>query len=157
MLGPAGPSGLAVLDLYAGTGSLGLEALRRGAASAVFVEIDTRRCEDIREALQRHGFEASGKIHRADALAVARRLEGSFDIVFVDPPYAVNPFEELLGRLAEHGALAEQSVIFLEHAVKTRLPARLPGARLVSRKVYGDTAVSVYRQESTEAATGGGG
>ncbi len=146
MLGPAGVTGLRVLDLYAGTGALGLESLRRGAAQAEFVEKDSRRCEGIRESLRRMRAEDRSKVHAGDAIAVTDRLEGEFDVVFIDPPYAMNPFERLLGRMEGRGLIARDAVAFIEHSSQTRLPDILPGVQIVSRKVYGDTAVSVYRR-----------
>jgi len=145
MLGPAGVEGLRVLDLYAGTGALGLEALRRGAEWAEFVELDHHRCERIRGEVARLHFADRGRVRQGDAVAVAGRLEGKFDIVFVDPPYALNPFERLFSRLKEGGVMAESAVAFVEHSSKARLPDELPGMRVVQRKTYGDTAVTVYR------------
>jgi 16S rRNA (guanine966-N2)-methyltransferase len=145
MLGPPGVEGLRVLDLYAGTGGFGLDALRRGAAWAEFVEIDERRCESIRQEAERLHFAERCRVRRGDAVAVAERLEGEFDVVFVDPPYGLDLFERLFGRLSERGLLAESAVAFLEHSSRMRLPDELPGLRVVQRKTYGDSAVTVYR------------
>ena len=147
MLGPGGPAGQRVLDLFAGTGALGVEALSRGAAGAEFVEINERRCREIRRVLAGLGMEERGRVHCGDAAVVAGRLEDEFDIVFIDPPYGEDPFEKVLSALNERGALAEDTVIFAEHGVRLVLPERLPGVRLERRRRYGDTAISVYRGE----------
>lgn len=145
MLGPAGVSGLRALDLYAGTGALGLDALGRGAEWVDFVERDPRRCEAIRAEVMRKGHDGAASVHRGDAVAVIPRLEGRYDVVFIDPPYAVNPFERVLEALTSNERMAEGCILFLEHSSATTLPELLPGARQSTRKVYGDTAVSVYR------------
>jgi len=147
MLGPEGPTGKRVLDLFAGSGAFGLEALSRGADRADFVEIDERRCRDIRRSLAELDMKERGFVHRGDAAVVAGRLEGPFDIVFIDPPYAEDPFEKTFAALDEKRTLADDCVAFAEHAARLDLPERLPGVRLVRRRTYGDTAVSVYRCE----------
>jgi 16S rRNA (guanine966-N2)-methyltransferase len=147
MLGPDGVSGLRVLDLYAGTGAFGIEALSRGAASAEFAEADEQRCRDMRRSLQELGYEAAGRVHRGDALKAVERLEGRFDLVFADPPYGEDPFAGLLERLSGRGLLAGGAWVFLEHSARLELPDRLTGVRLQSRRRYGDTAVSVFRTE----------
>ena len=148
MLGPDGVRGMRVLDLYAGTGVFGIEALSRGAASAEFVELDERRCQDIRHSLQRLGLQGRGKVHRGDALSVVGRLEGEFNLVFADPPYGEDPFIELMEGLTVRGLVAKDAVVYLEHSGKLELPEALPGVLLESRRKYGDAAVSVYRRAS---------
>lgn len=148
ILGPDGARGLRTLDLYAGTGAFGLEALSRGAASADFVELDERRCREIKKALEDLGFAGRGRVHRGDALKVAERLEGEFDLVFADPPYAMVPFSDLFERLHRRRLMAPNAIAFLEHSARTVLPDELPGARLTDSRKYGDAAVSVYRPAS---------
>ena len=136
-----------MLDLFAGSGAFGVEALSRGAARAEFVEANERRCQEIRGILTELGMAEQARVHCGDATKVSRRLDGEFDIVFIDPPYAEDPFEEVLSALNEKGALAADAVVFAEHGVRLVLPERLPGVRLEQRRRYGDTAVSVYRRE----------
>ncbi len=147
MLGPGGPTGRRVLDLFAGSGAFGVEALSRGAARAEFVEANERRCQEIRRILTELGMAERARVHCGDATKVSRRLDGEFDIVFIDPPYAEDPFEDVLSAMNEKGALAADAVVFAEHGVRLVLPERLPGVRLERRRRYGDTAVSVYRRE----------
>ena len=82
MLGPAGPRGLRVLDIYAGTGALGIEALQRGAESATFIEQNSRRCDDIKKSLERHRLAMQGTVQKGSALQAVNRLKGEFDLVF---------------------------------------------------------------------------
>lgn len=147
MLGPGGTAGQRVLDLFAGSGAFGVEALSRGAARAEFVEANEQRCQEIRRILTDLGMAEQARVHCGDATKVSRRLDGEFDIVFIDPPYAEDPFEDVLSAMNEKGALAADAVVFAEHSVRLVLPERLPGVRLERRRRYGDTAVSVYRRE----------
>ena len=99
MFGPEGVRGLSVLDLYAGTGGFGLEALRRGAVRLVMVERDYGRCQDLKLALAKLAAEDRAKVIRGDVLRSVSALEGPFDVVFADPPYADDPFEALAVKL----------------------------------------------------------
>ena len=153
MLGPGGAEGRVVADLYAGTGAFGIAALRRGAERALFVERDRQLCGRIEEALKKGGFSERATVRQGDTIAVLGRVESKFDLVFADPPYRLNPFEPLLGRLSGRGLLERDAVVYLEHSSRTELPDTLPGVTLVSRRIYGDSAVSVYRNAGRQADT----
>ncbi len=148
MFGPKGVEGLAVLDLYAGTGGFGLEALERGAAPVVMIEKNRRRCEELKSAVAKRGPDARARVVAGDVLRMVPTLEGPFDVVFADPPYADDPFAELALKLMESRLVAEDGTVLLEHFHKTALPEKLPGLALVTRRRYGDAAVSVYRPAS---------
>jgi 16S rRNA (guanine(966)-N(2))-methyltransferase RsmD len=151
MLGPAGASGLRVLDLYAGTGALGIEALQRGAASAVFIEQNGRRCDDIKKALERHRLAMQGSVQQGSALSAVGRLKGEFDLIFADPPYDLVEFEALFERIDESGLIAPNAIAFLEHSKMVELPDSLPGLKLSTHRLYGDTALSVYKSRSEKS------
>jgi 16S rRNA (guanine966-N2)-methyltransferase len=87
---------------------------------------------------------------------VTRQLAGTFDLVFIDPPYDENPFESVLTGIEGAGALAGGATVFAEHSSRLQLPDDLPGVRLASRRRYGDSSVSVYRKdpEQDDAGTG---
>ena len=155
MLGPTGPGGFRVLDIYAGTGALGIEALQRGAASAMFVEQNSRQCEVIKGTLERNGFAMQGTVRRGSALTAVGRLTGEFDLIFADPPYALNEFEELFLRVESAGLIAPDAIAFLEHSKMTELPDALPGLSLSTTRKYGDSAISVYRAQALDAAPAG--
>ncbi len=162
MFGPEGVQGLAVLDLYAGAGGFGLTALRRGAARLVMVEKNYRRCEDLKAAaaaISGRGAEFSVKVVRGDVLRVLPNLarsEEPFDVVFADPPYADNPFAALAERLESGGLLSAGGTVMLEHFHKTEVPDELPGLTLVTRRQYGDSAISVYRSNRPNRSAGEG-
>lgn len=144
--------GSIVLDLFAGTGALGIEALSRGAARATFVESSRAALVALRANLS-----ALGLVARSDVLGVAaeraiRELgrsaahDAPFDLVLVDPPYAqVATVPPLVAALGACGALASDARIVIEHASRDPPPS-LEGVPLVSTRTYGDTAVSTYRR-----------
>jgi 16S rRNA (guanine966-N2)-methyltransferase len=139
-----------VLDLYAGTGALGLEALSRGAPKVVFVERDTRALAALARNLRELGLEDKAVIVGAKVQAALARLAGSgdgtrFGWVFVDPPYASSEAQQTLEALAGGGLLAAGAVVVFEHD-KRRVPPDSAGdLYLADRRFYGDTGVSFYR------------
>lgn len=150
MFSSLGPlvAGARVLDLYAGTGALGIEALSRGAASAVFVERSHRAVRAIRDNLDRARATASGAVVASEVLRFLMRddtSDGSFELVFADPPYETGEGDvsELLARLAQ-GWLAERWTVVLTRPSRSFnhvIPVDWPIARRLS---YGDTLVLVY-------------
>lgn len=137
-------NGARVLDLYAGTGALGIEALSRGAAEAQFVEVDRMRCEYIRESVRSLGFAAQSRITRGDVKRVLQRIAGRYDLVFVDPPYAVDPWEAVMRGLQDQELLECGTLVVAEHASSRELVDRYGGLEIWKRRRYGDSTVSIY-------------
>jgi len=139
-----------VLDLYAGTGALGIEALSRGCERAVFVERDGRAVSTIRENLRRAGFEGRAEVVRSGVeRLLERRAEedynGRFRLIFADPPYRIAPdeLEGVLERLGSALALGGRAVI--ESGVAHQaLPAGNTGIERESSRRYGDTVVTTF-------------
>jgi 16S rRNA (guanine966-N2)-methyltransferase len=132
--------GLRVLDLFAGSGALGIEALSRGAKSAVLVERDPRAVAAIRRNLDAVG--ANAEVRRRDALAYLRdAAEGPFDLVFIDPPYdsAIRVARALSERLPP--VIARDARIVTESDKRTPLELSLP---LLRERTYGDTRIAVH-------------
>jgi len=133
-----------VLDLYAGTGALGIEALSRGASAAIFVERSPASLGVLKDNLERLGLRARSQIVRGDALAVVRRLGRSaerFDLVLADPPYASDVSPELLTALLTAAIVAPRGTVVIESS--RRHPVRpVPGWRVISERRYGDTLVT---------------
>ena len=141
ILGPL--DGARVLDLFAGSGALGIEALSRGAAEAVFVESDPAAAAVIERNLEAVGGPPA-RVVRRDAVRWLRgRPPGErFDLVFLDPPYSsarrvARPLSELLP-----GLLADEARVVTESAKRDPLPLDLP---LADERVYGDTRIAVHR------------
>jgi 16S rRNA (guanine966-N2)-methyltransferase len=134
--------GARVLDLYAGSGALGIEALSRGAREAAFVDSSREAVAAIRENLEKLGIE--GSVHRRDALAWLAAAQGTpaFDLVFVDPPYDSALLNAPL--LAEQlpPVLSPDAVIVTES--DKRSPLELP-FELLRERTYGDTRIAVHR------------
>ncbi len=159
ILGPP-PDG-AVLDLFAGTGALGLEALSRGARKVVFVERDRHALAVLRQNIRDLGMESRGVVVGADVCTGIRRLaasmskvqpepgeapsdENRFSWVFMDPPYATAA-ADVLAELSENDLLAGCAVIIVEHDRRHRPAASIGGLFLTDRREYGDTELSFYR------------
>lgn len=146
--------GARVLDLFAGSGALGIEALSRGAALAVFAERSAPAAATLRDNLASLEAEALGRVLRGEAVAVLRRLAGAgerFDLVFLDPPWS-DPEEpaRTLRALSTSGILAAGAVVVVETGRGQELPA-LGGLRVVDERRYGDT---VLRRLVATAAAG---
>jgi 16S rRNA (guanine966-N2)-methyltransferase len=129
--------GARVVDLYAGSGALGLEALSRGAAYAEFVELSGPSLRAIRENGVALGAESQMRVHRGDALRFAKKLPlGAFDVAFADPPYN-SGIAASLALLWKQNRFAR--VLGIEHDAREALPE---GGE---RRVYGGTAITLYR------------
>jgi 16S rRNA (guanine966-N2)-methyltransferase len=140
---PPGP----VLDLYAGTGALGMEALSRGAPEAVFVERDTAALSALRRNLRETGFEGRATVFGGDVRGALRRLAGreeKFSWVFLDPPY-IKETEGVLGELAGSDLLTACAVVIVEHDKRHPSPESIGCLFLTDRRQYGDTELSFYR------------
>ncbi|HLZ71202.1 MAG TPA: 16S rRNA (guanine(966)-N(2))-methyltransferase RsmD [Dehalococcoidia bacterium] len=144
MLEARGASFSHVLDLYAGTGALGIEALSRGAEFAEFVERERGACAVIAENLRRSGLEAAARVHCAALPAALGRVNGPFGLIFCDPPYADASVAETLERLRSGRELDASSTIVYEHGRRTMPPDACGGLpRRVTRR-HGDTSVTLY-------------
>lgn len=131
-----------VLDLYAGTGALALEALSRGCARAVCVEADPAAAEAIRRNAESCGFAARVDVRRGRVEDVVPRLpRGAFALAFVDPPYREGP-AAALGLL--DAVLAPGARAVAEHDGRAAPPDRVGALALADRRAYGDTAISIY-------------
>ena len=137
-----------VLDLYAGTGTLGLEALSRGAREVVFVDHSAAALRVLKANLDALGVRSATRVRKSDAQRAFRELErraGSFDVVLLDPPYASEELAWALPRLAEARCLAAQGLIVVERDRRGDLP--LPaGLRRMDSRGYGDTLIDVLER-----------
>jgi len=138
--------GARVVDLFAGTGSLGLEALSRGASHATLVEQDERAAQVIRRNASELGCEARSTLVRDEVARALPRLSGPFDLVFSDPPYALRAAQETLEALARLGLVAPQGRVVLERDRREPSPSAPDGFELVAERRYGDTAVLLVRR-----------
>ena len=148
------PETTVVLDLYAGSGALGLEALSRGAVEAHFVEVDVAAAATVQENQDTCGFADRGRVHRSSVSAFLARGAGGpagCELIFMDPPYAAA--EGLIASLTTLALplMAPDAVVVAEHQAKQQMPDAAGCLRLVHRRIWGDTAMSFYRPEAASS------
>ncbi|MBC7185824.1 MAG: 16S rRNA (guanine(966)-N(2))-methyltransferase RsmD [Calditrichaeota bacterium] len=146
-------SGAMVLDLFAGSGALGIEALSRGAARVVFVDSSRRVLMALEENLQALGLRDSAEVVCSDVHRYLRRWQGEqpFDLAFADPPYDFSGYEALLGALAERRLLHPKGMLVLEHRKGLHLLFPAEAFELVRTREFGTTAVSWFVMRSEVA------
>ena len=133
-----------VLDLYAGTGALGIEALSRGAGWADFVERDRAMAEVIRENLRLTGFEATAKVYPIAAGRALNRLSEPYTLVLADPPYDDEDAVMVLAQFAESPLVGDDTIVVLEHSARDEPAAELASLYLAKSLRHGDSAASIY-------------
>ena len=140
-------SGAHFLDLYAGTGAIGIEALSRGVENVVFVEENALRVNIIKELTEKFGFKERAEIVKDQSARFLKKSEATFDIIFVDPPYASDEIAIILPLIDEREVLKDNGIVIVEHASKKALPSEFGALCLTRRYKYGDTSLSLYRKE----------
>ena len=138
--------GAHVLDLFGGTGQLGIEALSRGAKRAVFVVESDKACKLINENLRRTRLEQEGTVVRGDYLAYLGRCREKFNIIFLDPPYAEVFLENALKRITEIDILQSGGIIVTERPLGKDLPFNFEGYERSKDYKYGNTLITLYRK-----------
>lgn len=144
------------LDLYAGTGAVGIEALSRGAAVVTFVESDPKALQ-----LMRKNLTTCQLLDQADVRAVLTQSflrqpdwwKGPYDILFADPPYADGEAVDLVLGSRKSGLLSQDALVIIEQSSRASLPASTDYATLIRRYAYGDTALFVYGAVDRKSAS----
>lgn len=139
--------GAKVLDLFGGTGQLGIEALSRGAASATFVDQSDAACKLIKENLRRTKFDQKGRVVRGDYLEYLSRCREQYDIIFLDPPYAEVFLENALKRITEIDILQSGGIIVAERPLGKELPWDFDGFTRSKDYKYGKVLLTLYRKD----------
>lgn len=136
--------GRRVLDLFAGSGQLGIEALSRGAESAVFVDNSNASIKIIKQNIESVGFEDLSKVYTSDYASFTAMSRDTFDIVFLDPPYSkgmlVPALKSVLPLMSDYG------IIVCEYPPEVELPQSVGGFEIAKTYRYGKINVSVYRK-----------
>ena len=135
-----------VLDLFGGTGQLGIEALSRGAGGAVFVDDREDACNLIRENLRRTKLAQDAKVVRADYMDYLKRCKEKFGIIFLDPPYAEVFLENALKCITEIDILQSGGIIATERPLGKELPFEFEGFTRSKDYKYGKTLLTIYRK-----------
>ncbi len=153
MIGPYFDGGMA-LDLFAGTGGLGIEALSRGMERAVFIDADKRAVEIVQLNLQAARLAEQAEVYRNDAeraiKVLAKKPDTRFRLVFLDPPYKLRDIEKLVGLLQSLQLLEPEATILVEHEADYNCAEQIGDAVCTRRAQYGETAVSIYKLKLEE-------
>ena len=136
-----------VLDLFGGTGQLGIEALSRGAERAVFVDSREDACRLIRENLKRTKLLEAASVIRSDYADYLSRCTEKFSIIFLDPPYAEEYLEKSLKRISEIDILQTDGIIVTERPLGKELPWEFDGYQRSKDYKYGKTLLTIYRKQ----------
>lgn len=141
--------GRRVLDLFAGTGQLGIEALSRGAAEAVFVEKRMDAVRLVKENLALCQLQDQARVHAGDSLAYLRSGE-KFDLIFLDPPYGSDLLDQALEMIAAFDICRAHGIIVAESAADKVLPTLAPPYRLYREYRYGQIKLTVFHRDGNE-------
>jgi len=137
------------LDLYAGTGSIGIEALSRGAKKAFFVDAEKQAVQVIKENLFLTNFIEQAEIYQQNvskATLLLGKKNQQFDLIFLDPPYYQGLEEQTLKAIEHNNLLQEQGLVIVEHLHKNSLPSTVENLCLMRSEKYGDTSLSFYQK-----------
>lgn len=137
-----------VLDIYAGTGALGIEAISRGAEWADFVEQDIRCCDIIKENLEKAGFADNGHVYCTNVKRALTFLHYKYNIIFADPPYALPKPDEFIPELAISDMMDVGTILVVPHSSRVSFGQVYGQLGLVKERRHGDTMISVYRKEA---------
>ena len=139
--------GRRILDLFAGSGQLGIEALSRGAANATFVDSSDASIKAIKQNLESTRLSDKAKVIRSDYSSFCTRTTEKFDIVFLDPPYQAGFLEKAISACIP--ILSDFGKIFCEHPIQVELPQSIADFSVCKKYKYGKIAVTVYKKDVT--------
>ena len=139
------------LDLFAGSGQMGIEALSRGAASAVFVDAGKEACRLVQENIKLTGFEKVSRVIQSDYMSYLERCREQFDMIFLDPPYFEVFLENSLKKISEIDILSDCGIIICERPADKQLDAEILGLRRCKDYRYGNTWVTIFRKETADS------
>ena len=152
MIGPFFEGGNA-LDLFAGSGGLGIEALSRGIERVVFIEKDRKAIDVVRFNLAKTRLEDRAEVYRADAhraIKVLKKNDFQARLLFLDPPYLMKEAYDLMDKAAELGIVTQDSIVVCEHERNVDLKDRTRFYERFKKELYGNTMVSIYRYQGEE-------
>lgn len=133
-----------VLDLFAGTGAIGIEALSRGASQADFVDMGREPAAVIRDNLRTAGFERQGRVHQMPVDRFIDQARQSYDFIVMDPPYADPEIIPTLERLATSKLVQSGTIVVLGHSPRVEPPDRIGPLEALRHRCHGDTCFSIY-------------
>ena len=134
------------LDLFAGSGQMGIEALSRGASHAVFVDGRREACKLVQENLKLTKLTQRAQVIQSDYLSYLDRCRETFDLIFLDPPYAEEFLENSLKRISEIDILSDHGIIICERPAEKQLDLAIPGLQRGKDYRYGRTWITLFRK-----------
>ncbi|MED4532673.1 16S rRNA (guanine(966)-N(2))-methyltransferase RsmD [Metabacillus fastidiosus] len=152
MVGPYFNGGRA-LDLFAGSGGLGIEALSRGIDTCIFVDREPKAIQTIHKNIESCHFKENSEVYRNDserALKAIIKRELKFELIFLDPPYKKQKLEQLIDFIAEHDLLAEDGVIVAEYGTEDQLQENIKTYTVLKHETYGTTAITIYGKNNSQ-------
>jgi 16S rRNA (guanine966-N2)-methyltransferase len=137
-----------VLDLFSGSGALGIEALSRGAGSVDFVEREQQCCAIIKENLEKTGLASAAHVYCASVGKAISFLDKEYGIILVDPPYSDPLIGEVVEQLAGSTLVGPETTVVVTHSSRLPLAATYGGLRMVKERRHGDSSIAIYSKES---------
>lgn len=139
-----------VVDMYAGTGAIGIEALSRGAESADFVEMGREQVAVIRDNLRTTGFDGMARVHQTSVESFIERAKEPVDFIVLDPPYADPEIIPILGKLASSKLVQSGTIVVLGHSPRVEPPDTIGTLHALRHRCHGDTCFSIYENSPDE-------
>ncbi|MBI2830909.1 MAG: 16S rRNA (guanine(966)-N(2))-methyltransferase RsmD [Chloroflexi bacterium] len=136
-----------VLDLFSGSGALGIEALSRGAGWVDFVEREHRCCEIIKENLEKTGFLDQAHVYCCPVLKAIFFLDREYDIILIDPPYSDSTIGNTITQLASTRLVGKNTIVVVTHSPHLSLSPVYDSLKLVRERRHGDSVIALYRRE----------
>ena len=138
-----------VLDLFSGSGSLGIEALSRGAGSVDFVDQESRCCAIIKENLEKTGLGAQARVHCTTVSRAISALDKEYNIVLMDPPYKDTGIGTIIEQLAASKAVGAETTVVITHSSRFKFQPQY-GMLIMKREIrHGDSTIAIFRKEQT--------
>ena len=133
-----------ILDLYAGSGAVGIEALSRGGEWADFVDRNREACMTVRSNLESTGFSDRGKVHQVPIEIFLERVTEPYDFIIVDPPYANTNILEVLERISNSAAVEDETIVVLGHWPRLEVPERVGRMVKLRGRCHGDSCFAIF-------------
>ncbi len=137
-----------VLDLFAGSGALGIEALSRGAGWVDFVESEPRTCGIIKENLEITKLAAQAHVYCCSVTRAIAFLDKEYDIILMDPPYANRAIGDVIAKLASSKLVGKNTTVVITHSPHLALSPDYGGMKLIKEHRHGDSCINIYRKEA---------
>ncbi len=137
-----------VLDLFAGSGALGIEALSRGAEWADFVESEPKCCDIIKENLEKTKLAPQAKVYCCNAFKALSILDKEYNIILMDPPYANASTGDFITQLAQSRLVGDKTTVVATHSSRIPLEQSYAGLNMIKEQRHGDSCISFYQKEA---------